>query len=87
MVPYDGQPVRGISSDGVFSWTVVGEPWIEAPRIPTKKKEKNKETGTDSLSDRVIQVIVDVSWQTGEGSRSINATQLVHTAPQARGTP
>ena len=93
MVPYDGQPVRGISPDGVFSWTVAGEVWNEAPRTTIKKTKKTKnsrkktETGTDSLSDRIIQVVVEVSWQTSEGSRSIHATQLVHTAPQARGMP
>ena len=93
MVSYNGQPARGISPDGVFSWTVAGELWTEAPQIPAKKTKKTKnsrerkDTGTDSLSDRIIQVVVDVSWQTGEGPRSIKATQLVHTAPQARGTP
>ena len=101
MTPYDGQPMRGISSDGVFSWTVAGGPWTEAPQAMTGKPRKTRdwrsstrrnrsqkeESGTDNLSGRVIQVVVDVSWQTSEGSRSISATQLVHTASSVRGTP
>lgn len=99
MISYDGQPVRGLSPDGIFTWTIAGEPWAAAPQALTKKEKNNprsrngkttgesKESGTGNLSDRIIQVVVDVSWQTSEGSRSINATQLVHQAPQARGTP
>ncbi len=97
MVPYDGQPARGLSPDGVFSWTVAGESWTEAPQTPIKvspqsnrgrnNKREMKDTGTYNLSDRVLQVVVDVSWQTSAGSRSINATQLVHFSPQVRGKP
>lgn len=107
MVPYGGQPARGISPDGIFSWTVSGTPWTDAPNVPKlitsnieshqtgqnrnstgKISRRGKEkSGADSLEDRVILVVVDVSWKTSEGSRSIQATQLVHAAPQARGMP
>lgn len=99
LVPYDGQPVRGLSPDGVFSWSMVGEAWADAPEVPAfqpetggrgrnrKSPSEMNDTGTGNLSGRIIQVAVDVSWQTSEGSRSINATQLVHQARQAGGTP
>ncbi len=99
LVPYSGQPVRGISADGVFSWTVAGEPWTGAPQVGKKKEKtgrkpktdkrrvKREEPETGDTSSRLFQVAVDVSWQTSKGIRSINATQLVHVSLLAKGTP
>lgn len=108
---YDGQPIRGLSPDGVFQWMVTGSRWVDAPKAPPKTSlntSSSKPSGTgstrgkarlsrgqkqkqdsdaDSLEDQIILVVVDVSWQTSKGSRSIQATQLVHAAPQARGMP
>lgn len=92
LVPYNGQPMRGISSDGVFSWTVAGEPWEGAPQVEKKKsrksnkREKEKESSTDKTSSSLFRIAVDVSWQTNRGTRSIKATQLVHLPSQVRGT-
>jgi prepilin-type N-terminal cleavage/methylation domain-containing protein len=99
LVPYSGQPMRGISADGVFSWTVAGEPWTGAPQVGKKKAKtvrkprtsrgrvKTEEPETENTSSRLFQVSVDVSWQAGKGTRSINATQLVHVSLQAKGAP
>ncbi len=95
LVPYNGQPMRGISADGVFSWTVAGEPWEGAPQVEKKKTKtstkrekgkKEREPSTDKTSSSLFQIAVDVSWQTNRGTRSINATQLVHLPSQVRGT-
>lgn len=99
LVPYNGQPMQGVSADGLFSWTVAGEPWTGAPQTNAlSSKRKKKPTKTKSTKDvedddvvkitsRLLQVAVDVSWRTGEGTRSISAVQLVHFSPQAKGTP
>ncbi|MCK9995634.1 MAG: hypothetical protein KAH56_05050 [Candidatus Krumholzibacteria bacterium] len=97
LVPYNGEPMRGISADGVFSWTVAGEPWTGAPRVEKKKTKTNKtktsktrgkekEPKTDDALIELFQMAVNVSWQTNKGTRSINATQLVHLFPQGGGT-
>ena len=57
LVPYDGQPRQGVSADGMFSWTVAGEPWNGAPQmnVPKPKSTKNKSTrkprGTRNTKD------------------------------------
>ncbi len=92
LVPYNGQPMRGISADGVFSWTVAGEPWTGAPQVEKKKTKtsktrgKEKEPKIDDASSELFQMAVNVSWQTNRGTRSINATQLVHLSLQRVGT-
>ena len=102
LVPYNGKPMQGVSADGLFSWTVTGETWTGAPQLnagrskSTKKPKRtnNKRTAKDeneddtvNVSSRLLRVAVDVSWRTGDGTRSISAIQLVHVSPQAKGTP
>jgi len=98
LVPYNGQPMRGISSDGVFSWTVSGEPWTGAPQVEKKKTQVIKKTKvtrktkggkkakTDDTASEIFQMAVEVIWQTNKGTRSINATQLVHLSSHGGGT-
>ena len=92
LVPYNGQPMRGISADGVFSWTVAGEPWTDAPQVEKKKTKVSRKTKggkkakTDDASSELFQMVVEVSWQTNKGTRSINATQLVHLSSHGGGT-
>ena len=96
--PYGGI-VQGVSADGVFSWKVVGEPWNGSPQAGGRQTVKRGRTGKSrnretreapepgDISGRLFQVAVDVSWRTGDGTRRITATQLVHTDPRAGGTP
>ncbi len=86
LIPYNGQPMRGISADGVFNWTVAGEPWTGAPQVEKKKTKDGKKAKTDDASSELIQMAVEVSWSTNRGTRSIHATQLVHLSPQGGGT-
>ena len=102
LVPYDGKPMQGISADGLFSWSVTGETWTGAPQLIAgsskntkqpkrtdnrkKVKDEQKDDAVD-VSSRLLRVAVDVSWRTGDETRSISAVQLVHVSPQARGTP
>jgi len=83
LTEYDGQPRQGLSSDGVFSWSVGGEPWVGAPRIAPPRREAKTEADKEHVEARalvsnVLQVRVDVSWETSKGSRRVTATQLVH---------
>ena len=86
LVPYNGQPIRGISADGVFNWAVAGEPWTGAPQVEKKKPKDGKKTKTEDTSSELFQMAVEVSWQTNKGTRSINATQLVHLSSHGGGT-
>ncbi|RKX33860.1 MAG: hypothetical protein DRP71_09045 [Verrucomicrobia bacterium] len=92
LVPYNGQPMRGISADGVFSWTVAGEPWTGAPQVEKKKTKVSRKTKggkkakSEDASSELFQMAVEVSWQTNKGTRSINATQLVHLSSHSGGT-
>ena len=83
LVPYSGEPLRGISADGLFSWTVTGEPWTGAPQIGDQEQEE----ATARPSCQLFAVIVDVSWQTTRGPRSIAADQLVRVCTQAEVAP
>ena len=80
---YDGKPIQGITSDGVFSWTVSGVPWPGAPRLLAPSRtgsqtgDGNPET-SDGITRQVIEVTVDVSWDSGRGFRHVAASQLVH---------
>ena len=78
---YNGEPLRGLSDDGLFSWTVAGEPWTGAPHMQNKE-----EPDAEGVLDNLFQVSVDVSWQTNHGKRSINASQLVQISPQEEGS-
>ena len=86
LVPYNGQPIRGISADGVFNWAVAGEPWTGAPQVEKKKPKDGKKTKTEDTSSELFQMAVEVSWQTNRGTRSISATQLVHLSSHVGGT-
>ena len=87
LVPYNGQPMRGISADGVFNWTVAGEPWTGAPQVEKKKTRGGKKAKKDDTASELFQMAVEVSWQTNRGTRSITATQLVHLSSHGGGTP
>ncbi len=86
LISYNGEPMRGLSADGVFSWTVAGERWAAAPERDDQKKssskgrQKNQENETPDLASLVYQVAVDVSWETRRGTRHLNATQLVNAS-------
>jgi len=43
LTPYDGQPGQGLSADGVFSWSVSGEPWGGAPRFEQPRRDPKSE--------------------------------------------
>ena len=80
LVPYNGEAMRGISADGVFSWVVTGEPWAGAPQ------SENEDPEAENISARIFLVAVDVGWQTTRGTRSVNATQLVQVSSRVEET-
>lgn len=71
---YTGGVSQGLSPDGVFSWSISGEPWTGAPR--PKKKSRNRRTFAPE-PEQLSQVLVQVSWQSPRGPRQVTATQLV----------
>ena len=73
-LPYSGGTSRGTSSDGVFSWSISGEPWSAAP--PSTKKSRNR-WEPKPQPDQMSKVSVQVSWQSARGARQVRATQLV----------
>ena len=85
LVPYSGEPLRGISADGLFSWTVTGEPWTGAPKANDQEQEEEEATARPSC--QLFAVIVDVSWQTTRGPRSIAADQMVRVCAQVEVAP
>jgi len=78
LVPYGGEAVRGVSADGCFDWTVIGAPWDDGIRDPAD--------GNDGQV-RIYEIVVDVSWQTDDGTRHLSATQLVGAALETEGAP
>ena len=71
---YDGMPMQGVSSDGVFNWSARGKTWTGLPEVLNRS---DRTSDADSLSRQLIEVAVDVSWKTTNGARSLQATQLV----------
>lgn len=81
--PYDGQTRAGTSVDGLFIWTIAGEPWADMPQV-IKEDSKPEDGQTDAdTADEIFQIAIDVSWQTTRGTRRLTATQLVRVAPEA----
>lgn len=78
--PYNGEPMRGLSTDGLYSWTVSGSPWTGAPHLEDKKKPDG-----ESNTANLFQVTVNVSWLTTRGTRSASASQLVQVLPNMEG--
>lgn len=72
--PYGGGTSQGMSPDGVFNWSISGEPWAAAP-APSKKKRNRRDF--EPAPDPISQVSVQVSWQSPRGMRQVKATQLV----------
>lgn len=79
--PYNGEPMRGISADGLFTWTISGTPWTGAPHLEGMEKPDDE----NKLAN-LFQVSVVVSWLTTKGTRSIDASQLVQILPAVEGS-
>ena len=73
-LPYGGGSSQGMSPDGVFNWSISGEPWSAA--IVSAKKNRNRREFAPA-PDQISQVLVQVNWQSPRGMRQVTATQLV----------
>ena len=84
LVPYGGETARGVSADGLFSWTIIGAPWQGLTQAA--ERTRPEADGAED-ADRLYEIRVEVSWETGAGIRRLNATQLVSMSPGVEVVP
>jgi prepilin-type N-terminal cleavage/methylation domain-containing protein len=86
-VSYDGQRWTGTSADGLFNWTIAGEPWADMPQIVTEDSKPGATRPDGDTACEIFLVAIDVSWQTTRGTRRLTATQLVQVPAGAGEAP